>query len=344
MFSRQEKEGYLIRSGKYNYIKRIFVNNNVQIPDKYLMLIADYIETLEHMKPDGGFYLNPQKIAGELPKLLKRVKEEPLDVYGVTDNYTITMNSKNDYETNKLFFFHELTHAIQTRMINNREECSFYNGDTGMFLTEGATQFTAEILYHMSNGTNLKYREQPNSVRGLSNHIPYSALSQYQLNGNIIMLMSSSLGIPLNQFLALGFRSDGRELLKGMYEAFPGQEGKFEEFMLDLEKIYSIDKILLTKDAWKMKSQTPSDIVMMGRKRVIKGNLQIENELINKVERELAANFIRNNDENYIIANYKSISDYLTTPDLRRNFLNSVQNIINMKSQSLGTVNNQRLS
>lgn len=99
-----------------------------------------------------------------------------------------------------------------------------------MFLTEGATQFTAEILYNVSNGTNLNYREQPNSVRGLSNHTSYSALSQYQLNGNIIMLMSYSLGIPLNQILALGYRSDGREQLKGLYE------GRFEEFMFDLEK------------------------------------------------------------------------------------------------------------
>ena len=73
-------------------------------------------------------------------------------------------NEKNDYETNKLFFFHELTHNIQTRFVN---ECSFYNGNTGMFLTEGATQFTAEILYHASNGTNLNYREQLKSYMKL---------------------------------------------------------------------------------------------------------------------------------------------------------------------------------
>lgn len=41
-------------------------------------------------------------------------------------------------------------------------------------------------------------------------HIVNSPLSKYQLNGNILLLMSYS--IPLNQLLALGFRSDGRIL------------------------------------------------------------------------------------------------------------------------------------
>lgn len=35
-----------------------------------------------------------------------------------------------------------------------------------MFLTEGATQYTAEILYHVSKGTNKQYREQSGVVRG----------------------------------------------------------------------------------------------------------------------------------------------------------------------------------
>jgi len=342
MVSRQEKERQLIESGIFDFIKNIFISNNVKIPDKYLMLIADYIDTVGQLDDENGLYLDPIKVAQELPKLLKSVKEEQLGVYGVTDNFTITMNSRSDYETNKLFFFHELTHAIQTRFVNNHEECSFYNGDTGMFLAEGATQFTAEILYNVSNGTNLNYREQPNSVRGLSNHTPYSALSQYQLNGNIIMLMSYSLGIPLNQILALGYRRAGREQLKQLYEAFPGNEGKFEEFMFDLEKIYSIDKLQMTGSAEQMRSKILSNINLMGSRRSFQGNTKIENELVNKVERELVANFIANNDEEYIIANHRKIAMYLTTPELKRNFNNAVQEIINMQSQNVDSANFHR--
>ena len=119
MISRQAKERQLIESGMFDSIKAIFIKNNIQISDKYLMLITDYIDTLGQLDYENGLYLDPVKVAQELPKLLKKVKEEPLGVYGVTDNFTITMNSRNDYETNKLFFFHELTHAIQTRFVNN---------------------------------------------------------------------------------------------------------------------------------------------------------------------------------------------------------------------------------
>ena len=62
------------------------------------------------------------------------------------------------------------------------------------------------------------------------------------------------------------------------------------------------------------------------------GNLQIQGELINKVERELAANFIANNEPEYILANYNKISSYLTTPQLQQNFMNAVNEIARMQN------------
>ena len=107
MISRQEKERQLIESGMFDSIKAIFIKNNIQISDKYLMLITDYIDTLGQLDYENGLYLDPIKVAQELPELLKKVKEEPLGVYGVTDNFTITMNSRNDYETNKIIRYTE---------------------------------------------------------------------------------------------------------------------------------------------------------------------------------------------------------------------------------------------
>ena len=333
MIDRLKKEKELIDSGLFDIIRRRFIDKGVYIKDKYIMLIADYIDTLNQLDKNDGLYIDPINIVNILPDVLKGVKEDNIYVHGITQNFTITMNKNNDYETNKLYFFHELTHAIQTRQINNHEECSFYNGHTGMFLAEGATQFTAEILYNISNNTNINYREQPNSVRGLSNHSIYSPLSEYQLNGNIIMLMSTSFGIPLNQILALGFRRDGREQLKKLYETFPGHEGKFEEFMMDLEKIYSIDKLQLTEHAAQIRNENPSDIILMGSNESFLGNTKIENELINKIERNLAANFIANNDEKYIEKTYSKILMYLTTPELKQNFMNAVNEIISMNNE-----------
>src|SRR5574344_162162 len=290
MITREQRERELINSGLVDAVKSQYRNIQYNIPDKYFMLIADYIDSIGQLDKNDGLYLDSVVVAKQMPQVLNSVSEAQLNgIYGRTDDGRITMNTSNDYETNKLFFFHELTHAIQTRKIDNHEECSFYNGRTGMFLTEGATQFTAEILYNISNGGNIQYREQQNSVRGQNHHTTYSPLSQYQLNGNILMLLSTSLGVPLNQLLALGYKKDGKKYLKEMYEAFPGNEGKFEEFMFDLEKIYSLDKLILDGQISEI-SGVPRNIIMQDGRQFL-GNLQNQDNLINKVERELAANF-----------------------------------------------------
>lgn len=326
MKSRIQREQELFSSGLVDSIKGLFQNTGVNIPEKYYILMADYIDSLGQLDYDGGLYLDPVEVAQMLPNILTEVLDTNLvGIHGRTDGTKITMNQHLDYNTNKLYFFHELTHALQTRKVGNHEECSFYDGKTGMFLTEGATQFTAEILYHISNGTNLQYREQPNTVRGHVEHIPFSPLSEYQLNGNIMMLLSNSIGIPMNQLLALGFRSDGRILLKEMYEVFPENQGKFEEFMFDLEKIYTIDKLIIAGYGNQLQGNLVNIQTQDGQ--LFTGNIASQGELINKIERELAASFIMNNDTNYVLQNYSKIMSYLTTPELKRDFMNSINEL-----------------
>lgn len=327
------REQELISSGLVDAIKQQYNNINYSISDKYFILMADYIDSISQLDYEGGLYLNAMNIAKMLPDVLKQVSEENIGgIHRRTDEDRITMNSSLDYETNKLYFFHELTHAIQTRIINGQEQCSFYNGKDGMFLTEGATQYTAEILYHVSKGTNIQYREQSGIVRGQKNHIVNSPLSEYQLNGNILLLMSYSMGIPLNQILALGFRSDGRELLKGMYEAFPNNKNKFDGFMFDLEKIYSIDKLIIAGYGNQLVG-IPLNIQMQDGRTFV-GNLQIQNELIEKTERDLASNFIANYEPDYIMENYQKVYACLTTERLKQDFMNVISQVKEIQNET----------
>ena len=326
------REQELISSGLVDAIKQQYNNINYSISDKYFILMADYIDSISQLDYEGGLYLNAMNIAKMLPDVLKQVSEENIGgIHRRTDEDRITMNSSLDYETNKLYFFHELTHAIQTRIINGQEQCSFYNGKDGMFLTEGATQYTAEILYHVSKGTNIQYREQSGIVRGQKN-IVNSPLSEYQLNGNILLLMSYSMGIPLNQILALGFRSDGRELLKGMYEAFPNNKNKFDGFMFDLEKIYSIDKLIIAGYGNQLVG-IPLNIQMQDGRTFV-GNLQIQNELIEKTERDLASNFIANYEPDYIMENYQKVYACLTTERLKQDFMNVISQVKEIQNET----------
>ncbi|NLC48573.1 MAG: hypothetical protein GX758_04360 [Tenericutes bacterium] len=325
MKSRSQREYELMSSGLVDSIKSIYRGTNHNIPSEYFILIADYIDSISQFNGDDGLFIDPISLGKKLPSLLSSITNKPLNgIYGRTDEDRITMNSLNDYETNKLYFFHELTHAIQTYKDNDKEKCSFYDGHSGMFLTEGATQFTAELLYNKSRGSNMEYKNQ-SSVRGQSHHTTYSAFSQYQLNGNILMLLSTSLNIPFNQLLALGFRKDGREQLKSLYELFPGQENKFEEFMFDLEKIYALDKLVINGQLNEINKE-PRNIIMEDGTS-FSGNMTIQDELISKVQRNIAANFIANNDIEYIMQNYEMFSLSLTTPNLKNDFLNTINEL-----------------
>ena len=153
MKTKEQRYNELYSSGLVDSIKELFANRN-DISEDYYVLMADYIDSMNEIKDE--MLINPTEIARRMPELVKSIRETNLgEIYGRTDDNRIQMEQSLSYEDKKLYFFHELTHALQTSHENGREQCGFYNGHDGMFLTEGATQYTAEMLYNVSNGTNL---------------------------------------------------------------------------------------------------------------------------------------------------------------------------------------------
>ena len=323
MATRQQREQELISRGFYKGIKNIYKDTPHNIPDKYIMLIADYVECLSEVEDSLG--IDAKDLAAILPDVLNRVEEKNIPVHGITEGTSITMNPNMSYEATKLYFFHELTHALQTRKTQQGEECSLANNRNGSFLMEGLTQYTAERLYHVSNGTNITYREQANRVRGQSNHTCYSPLSEYQLNGNILCMLGQATDTGLNEMIGLGYQKGGRDKIKKKYESIPGNEGKFEEFMDDLEKIYAIDKFMAVGQAHVVNGNP--QLLRLSNGQTFMGNLQIQEQLINKVERELAASYIENHDDAYILENYQKFERMLTTPQLKQQFSSVIDQI-----------------
>ena len=327
MKTREQRNNELYSSGLVNSIKKLF-SNRKDISEDYYVLMADYIDSMDAIKDQ--MLINPIEIAKKMPELVKSIQQTNLrGIYGRTDDNRIQMEQSLSYEDKKLYFFHELTHALQTSHENGREQCGFYDGHDGMFLTEGATQYTAEMLYHVSNGTNLEHRQQPRTVRGASDRNPNSPLSEYQYNGDILELLAKTMDLPLPQVLALAYKKDGREILKGKYESMEGNQGKFDELMNNLEKIYSIDKLLIYGYGQQLQSQTTVDLVMQNG-TIFKGNLNIYKELMNKTERQLVATYIKNHNTEYILKNYEEIEQLLTTQDLKNNFLSVVHELGNL--------------
>lgn len=332
MKTKEQRYNELYSSGLVDSIKELFANRN-DISEDYYVLMADYIDSMNEIKDE--MLINPTEIARRMPELVKSIRETNLGgIYGRTDDNRIQMEQSLSYEDKKLYFFHELTHALQTSNENGREQSGFYNGHDGMFLTEGATQYTAEMLYNVSNGTNLEYRQQPRTVRGASNRTPYSPLSEYQYNGNILDLFAKSMDLPLPQVLALAYKKDGRETLKGIYESMEGNQGKFDELMNNLEQIYSIDKLIIYGYSEHLRSQTPELFNMSNDTHTpFRANFDTYYELMNKTERELVATYMENHDTEYVLQNYNEIAQYLTTPELRNNFLAAVHELSQEVSQ-----------
>ena len=325
MKTKEQRYNELYSSGLVDSVKKLFSNRN-DISEDYYVLMADYIDSMNELKDQ--MLINPTEITKRMPKLVKSINETHLGgIYGRTDDNIIQMEQSLSYEDKKLYFFHELTHALQTSHENVIEQCGFYNGHDGMFLTEGATQYTAEMLYSFSNGVDMQHRQQPRTVRGASDRTPNSPLSEYQYNGDILELMAKSMDLPLPQILSLAYKKDGRETLKEIYESMDGNQGKFDGLMNNLEQIYSIDNLLIHGYGHQLQSQTPLNITMQDRTTRFQGNLNIYRELMNKTERELAATYLKNHDTQYILQNYSEIASLLTTPELRNNFLIAVNEL-----------------
>ena len=332
MKTKEQRYNELYSSGLVNSIKQLF-GNRKDISEDYYVLMADYIDSMNEIKDQ--MLINPTEIARRMPELVKSIQETNLGgIYGRTDDNRIQMEQFLNYNDKKLYFFHELTHALQTSTAENgREQCGFYNGHDGMFLTEGATQYTAEMLYNISNGTNMEHRQQARTVRGASDRTPYSPLSEYQYNGDILELLSKTMDLPLPQVLALAYKKDGRDTLKSIYESMEGNQGKFDELMNNLEQIYSIDNLLIHGYGQQLQSQTPLNITMQDGETRFQGNLNTYRELMNKTERELVASYMENHDEQYILQNYDEIASLLTTPELKNNFLSAVHELSQLVSQ-----------
>lgn len=85
------------------------------------------------------------------------------------------------------------------------------------------------------------------------------------------------------------------------------------------------------------------------------GNLNTYRELMNKTERELVATYMENHDTEYVLQNYNEIAQYLTTPELKSNFISAIQqlsqempeqsNIINFEEhrRNIGQVNETQI-
>lgn len=323
MKDREVREQELISHGMVEKIKSLYKNVNNNISDNYFMLIADYFDTISNI---DGLNIDIEKLLNILPDRVTDVSECMLGThYGENEGTSIRMSTENDYQQNKLYFFHELTHALQTISDN---KSTFFNGTSGMFLTEGVVQYTAELVYNASNETleNMS-KLQSDWIRFYSDREVHSPLTENKLNGNILQMLSLSMGMSLNDMISLGFNENARELLKQKYESFDGHQGKFEEFMDDLEKIFAINYVQTMGYSVYLKHEKPNFPITLWDGSQFLANYDLYEQLIDKTEQNLAYDYFRYNDADYIVGNGNNFYNSFTNLKLKEKFKAGIQNI-----------------
>ena len=339
MKTREEREDELYDSGMVDSTRQLFADKDVQISEEYYILMADYIDALDTIK--GRLNVNPVEIGRRLPDIVKSIEEtDSNETHVKYDGNKMQVNKNLSYREKKLQFFRELTHMLQVRYHDEDERYSFYNGRNGLFLTEGTTQFTAQILFNVSNGAKSPIRQEKGAVRGDPNRTVYSPLDEYQYNGSVLQLFSSAVDLSVPQILGLAYKEDGRETLRKAYESKEGTQIGFDELMTTLDQIYSIDSMIKNGNEKQLQGENPIDITMQDGVTKFQGNLETYKKSMDKVEQILLETYIKNHDPKEISANASRISRSLTTPELKERFAGIVHDLNSQQLEENDTRSN----
>lgn len=319
-------------------IRKYEQDNRIVLEDKYYLLIADYLECLKEL----DINVNIEKILDKLPKVFNQIQElsnyEMGGNYGATNVPTIKMNRELSPEKFKLYFFHELTHAIQT----SQKGTGLYdnNKKNGDFFNEGLTQITAEFLYQISSETIKQPQFYNNVVVGQPSRTIYSSADYYKLNVSYLQMFAMSIGVALTDIMSIAYNENARELLEQKFNLANNNEKNLNDILENLEEIHIINKALLSKQDNGINSMellSGDQLVPIYNEdgtKLYKTNFKRQGMLMDDYEQQMINMFFKNNNEEYVRKHEQEFLNNITTPELKEAFNQYRQNWYNeMKNQ-----------
>ena len=319
-------------------IRKYEQDNKIVLEDKYYLLIADYLECLKEL----DLNVDIEKILDKLPKVFNQIQElsnyEMSGNYGATNVPTIKMNRELSPEKFKLYFFHELAHAIQT----SQKGTGLYDNDkkNGDFFNEGLTQITAEYLYQISSETIKQPHFYNNVVAGQPNRTVYSSVDYYKINVSYLQMFAMSMGISLVDIMAFGYNENARKLLEKKFNFANNNEKNIDDILENLEEIHIVSKTLLSKQD---NGTNPAELLSGDRlvqiynedgTKLYKTNFKRQGMLMDDYEQQMINMFFKNNNEEYVRKHEQEFFNILTTSQLKEVFKQYRQNWYNdMKNQ-----------
>ena len=333
MKRRDERFAEIADTDMLEKVIRSFENKNKILDDEYYLLITDYLISLG----ECNLNIDIDKIVTELPNKIKNIRKvsnsEIGGVYGkTTPDNTILINGDLDKEKSKLYFFHELTHAVQ----RNNHGTGLYNSKNknGDFFNEGLTQSIAEMVYQVSSDTTKEFEFQNGKIPGQQNRMVYSSLELYQMNESYLQLFCLSTGISFLRMMELSFNENNREILENYFKVANDNQEDINSILDELEEIYSVNYLLWTNpNAYQLLSQNGLCEVENNDK-IYHTNLQRVSQLMDNYEEKMIQMFFKNNNEQFVQSHANAFYNMLTTNKLKNIFKEYQLNWLNdMKNQ-----------
>ena len=323
---KKEIEKTLYKNGVVDFVKSSF--SKLEIIDEssektssftietYYILIADYIYSILSPENNIIYYFEAVNL---LKDLLKKIVEKDFnrenigDKASYIDGGVIYINRNLPYKMQKLAIFKELTTLLFEKKYYNSEP---RNRD--YFIRDGIIQHTYEKLVDISNDVEAKYDYYEEI--GLPNHKIYGNLRENNLNKDILILLSLALGQNINKVSKLGFTYNGRKTLSDIYQSQKGNRFDFDELMSILDKISLIKEEIGNEGKDGLEYPHSFKVMETSDNKEFIANLELYNDLVITVERELMNMFLYNRTNNEIMENYELFMKCLTTEELKEEF------------------------
>ncbi len=300
------REKILEDSGIYDVVKKSFERADKVHDEYFLLLIADYLYSLESIK--GAIGADITKALSELVYRMDKIAfVDPLVSKTKITNNTAYIAYHVDSDETKYEFFTVCSEVIAKTNDTTKEKNGF---------KDASNDYLTQLVYGVSK--NPAMAEQINSVTGKNEISSYANVySNNPSLANFLNMIAVSSGLSINYVISLTLEEDGIETLKAEYDKIHG-EGKFDQINEIINRFVELQK---GRESDLNKSKLTAEGLLNTRNNDLDNSLgEYDGALKEQIEVLLLRDFLANNNDEYIIENADKIKECLSNEELRTHF------------------------
>lgn len=293
-------------SGIYEVVKKSFERADKVHDEYFLLLIADYLYSLESIR--GALGADTAKALSELVYRMDKIAfVDPLVSKTKITNNTAYIAYHADSDETKYEFFSVCSEVVAKTNDTTKEKSGF---------KDASNDYLTQLVYGVSK--NPAMADQINSVTGKNEISSYANIYSKNLSlANFLNMIAVSSGLSINYVISLTLEEGGIETLKSEYDKIHG-EGKFDQINEILNKFVELQKDSASNSN---NSKLTAEGLLNSKNNDVDSNLgEYDGVLKDQIEVLLLRDFLANNNDEYIVENAERIKECLSNEEMRIHF------------------------